>query len=255
MGWFANISETMHLLVDLIDTHFGQDMFVVCPGTSLLGFDYSRLDGKITVAVNDQVFHMTPTYHLFNDGFPACARYCSNPRSWQQPAPWQHTVCSRPMDWEYSKDTKIICRECSYTRLVRENSELEDQIFVYWERGPDVRKNNHELWCDNTSLTAAIMFCWKCAAEHIYLLGFDSCNRDEFIYHYMAGCPPMPQTPEEFAAMKISMRGQHGKQNGDMRIMKEWFEKEKLYPTENIINLSPITTCSTWPRKKLEEVL
>ena len=46
---------------------YSGDVYIVGSGTSLIGFKYGQLKGKHTIALNNAIKFIKPTWHLFSD--------------------------------------------------------------------------------------------------------------------------------------------------------------------------------------------
>ena len=213
-----------------IQKHFGvfagQDIFVVGAGPSLCGFDFSRLDGKVTIALNDMVHRFIPTYHLFNDT----------------------DIWPRYQDFGYWPVTHVVCQAdpaahlWSYPHFC-----AKDRLLTYRERGPDVDPVNDELWCDYTVATAGVMLAWKLGAQRVYLLGVDA-----YRYHKVDYCW---QAPKEPVGEEVVVEPWDTFFDRDMGIVRDHFTSFGVGPPGGVFNLSEKSTIKAWPKKKMEEVL
>ena len=213
-----------------ITKHFGvfvgQDIFVVGAGPSLCGFDFSRLDGKVTIALNDMVHRFVPTYHLFSDT----------------------DIWPRYQDFGYMPITHVVCQKdpaahlWSYPHFC-----AKDRLLTFTQRGPDVDPINDELWCDYTVATAGIMLAWKLGAQRVYLLGVDAYRYNAIDYCW--------ERTEEPLDEQIVIEHRDACYGDDMMKLLAYFTSFGVGPPGGVFNLSEKSTIKAWPKKTMEEVL
>jgi hypothetical protein len=249
----------MQTIRELIDRHAGEDIYVLCPGTSMKGYPWETLDDQVTIAVNDTIYHYPATYHIFNDTDKdkTPRRYSPRREDWQRVDNWDNktdtplaSVCSRPKHWWYSDRTSVVCQPGGrgfLEPLWREaRNRVADRFYVYEQMGPDVQKHNKKLWCNASTTVTAVMLAWKLGAQRIYLLGYDCCKHKkggyEYRYFYEPGCPDVSDGDDFVHAM-----GQLGEAKEDMEKLADWWGGNGLYNLQNVVNLSPIYENNKWP--------
>lgn len=213
-----------------IQKHFNvfleQDIFVVGAGPSMCGFDFSRLRGKVTIALNDMVRMFPPTYHLFSDV----------------------DIWPRYKDLAYALETFIVCQKAPAAHLWSyPNFAAKDRLLTFTQRGPDVDPGNDELWCDYTVATAGVQLAWKLGAQTVYLLGVDG-----YRYHTVDRCYEAEREPTE---LPIVIEPWDAYFDTDLQKVRAYFDSFVTGPLDGVWNLSERSTISAWPKKKIEEVL
>lgn len=204
----------------------GQDIFVVGAGPSLCGFDFERLDGKVTIALNDMVRMFYPTYHLFSDVDI-----------------WQRYKCIA-----YSHETFIVCQKEPAAHLWSAPEFCaKDRLLTFTQRGPDIDPINDELWCDYTVATAGVQFAWKLGAQRIFLLGVDA-----YRYHSVDYCWQAEREPVE---LPIVVEPWDSFFNRDLEVVRDHFASFQIGPPGGVFNLSARSTIRAWPKMKMEDVL
>jgi len=177
-------------LVALNGRHEGRDVFILATGPSLVDFDYSPLEGQITIGVNDFPINVAetgfaPTYHAFSDA----------------------SLWSRYKDHDYKGVSAIVCQKQPCERLRagwdhRRNGSREAPLVCYKNIGNAklVKMKNNHLHCGRTVANTGILLAWRMGAARIFLLGVD-CFR--FVPH-----PDKAETPPYYMTGRPHRRSQ-----------------------------------------------
>ena len=214
--------------------HAGETVCVVGTGTSLAGFDYSRLSGRITIALNDAVRAFVPTYHLFSD-------------------PLLH---QRYVGHEYSPETIIVSQnsECHALRLAEFGRMRQVMMFV--RSGDDPERTGEDddlLYVAHTVATGGIHMAWKLGAATIILLGVDGFKRAGM--YYADGRPTGDggeyETTDGGDGRLVETR--HRDWNDELNQLGRYLAGRRRVPV--IWNCSTESTIDAWPRIPLEEAL
>jgi hypothetical protein len=209
----------------------GEDAFVAGTGPSLMGFDWGRLAGLRTVALNDAVLvrGFFPTIHIFADA-----------NIWDR---YREGV-------DYSR-TILVCKNCVRKDLIEwEPFAHRDRVWQFDQTSSpeDMREDDDLLYVSNTVATAAICLAWKLGARRIFLLGVDGykvqrADGRAYYYHDGSGKPTdeAKRTRQVFGDLVVQDR--HQKWASQMGELAKFFRKRKLYqerfPGSGVFNLSP----------------
>lgn len=240
----------------------GEDIFICGSGTSLHGFNWERLKGKITIALNDALKApgLEATIHLFSD---------QNLYKAKKPD-------ARPSGgynkYEYPPDTLIICQRavrCNFLREPGRSVEFKRRIYqfnILNEPAP-MKFNDDHLFISRTVATGAICLAWKLGAKRIFLLGIDGYklrfkDKKEMYYHD-GSVKPKEKRKESAKAMQgfdMVVQDRHELWQKQMTQMKRYFEAHgnpypSLWPAEGIYNLSKLSTISAWEKIPPDAVL
>ena len=117
--------------------HAEEDAFVVGTGTSLAGFDFTHLAGRLTIALNDALLcpGLDPAYHLFHD-HGLWVRYVSaqpHPRTW-------HVVS------KHAREQFMLSDKCTFKARVLE--------FAHAGSPREVDQADASLYVDRTIATS-----------------------------------------------------------------------------------------------------
>jgi hypothetical protein len=224
----------------------GYAVYVVGTGTSLRGFDWSRLDTKYTIALNNAVLYFAPSYHLYSDA-SIRTRY------------WKH---------DYQDRTTIVVQE----QVAREAKAIKwkhlDKIRTFSRCADnlgDIPRNNDQLYVERTVATAGIMLAWKLGAHDIYLLGVDGYHlaektADGKYVNYADGSAHQTQQPRDtdHALDDRIVREEHLAWNADMLRLRGYFETRARawdQTAPRVVCASPRTTLTAWPVCTIDEAL
>jgi hypothetical protein len=213
------------------------DIFVVGTGTSLKGFDLSRLDNQVTIGLNSIINHMAPNYHLYHDGIHALH--------------FEET--------QY-KDGTVVVTVIENAKIAVQNPTLTpDRILTFVNRGPDVMLHDNDLFVDHTVATAGVQLAWKLGAQRIYLLGVDCYRWPGAKYFWEWDGNERKMIIEPWVCNDLSERKEN--RNGDMvrdfdRIADEFLKLEaKGEHIPQVLNLSPKSLVRAFPKVDMEAVL
>ncbi len=239
----------------------GQDAFVVGTGPSLSGFDFTRLKGKLTIALNDAVKApgFDPQFHIFCD-VGIWHRY-------------------RDMK-DYPVRTAMVCQPRARKNFQRHQAcNFDDQIwhFNHVSVAAQCKVENDDLFVARTVATGGIMLAWKLGARRIFLLGVDGYKLAD--RYYWDGRKKKQERRQEkyidtlrpkLSGVRNEQRIQqdrHGWWEKNMNELRKWFDKRKLYQEEyrfraggkahlgsNIFNLSGRSTITAWQKVKMKTI-
>lgn len=221
--------------------HTGAAIFVCGFGGSLYRFDWSRLHGRIVIAINDAIAKIPwATYHLYGDG-----RLYKN--YWHIPYGPDTTIVIQP------RGTHRIMTAYAWPHRpkVRMFARIEGTDFQW------IRPESDELWVNTTIATAAIMMAWKLGAATVFLLGVDGYLDPDGPY-YADGNPSQGGWGEFTAAPSgVVIQDRHRAWAQDMRDLRDYFSAQEMkgYRVPDVINLNPRSTIDAWSKKPREEVL
>lgn len=221
-------------------------VYVVGTGTSLRGFDWTRLATKYTIALNNAVFFFAPSYHLYADA-SIRTRF------------WKH---------EYQDRTTIVAQE----QVAREAKAIKwkhyDKLRVFSrvnDNLQDIPKSNDQLYVERTVATAGIMLAWKLGARDIYLLGVDGYHlaektQDGKYVNYADGSAHLSQQPRDTDHVLDDrvIREEHLAWNADMLRLRGYFETRVRAWNQappRVVCASPRTTLSAWPVCTIDDAL
>ena len=202
----------------LSGAHEGEDMFIVASGPSLAGFDFSLLDGRLSIAINHAVYHVAPSYHLFFDRDPA--REFSSP------------------NFDYPEKTRPVTQE-SYLGMFRGDIQERASLFLgskVFEKSPD------HLFAEWTSVAPAIHLSARMGCAACYLLGVDLFATPDRYHFYDNQAIESRKPGKELDEM--------GRVLGELaRHLREHF------PGMGVYNLSPESKLDCFPKLHWEDVL
>lgn len=219
----------MRTIVELFGIAKGLDVFILGTGPSMAGFDWGRLKGRFTIALNYALtqFPIVPDIHLFND--------CNGDH------PLQFDYLRHP----YDERTRIVCQKTGWEYFAINKAPFADRVFTYFNRGPDCDMGQ-ELACTHTVSAPAIMLAWKLGARSINLLGCDG-YRVGCAEHAYEGVNPEAERQE---MLERSMDSYEHSQ------VRKWLEICAVgLPDGGVWNLSPHSVLVVWPKRTLEVAL
>ena len=257
--------------------HPGSDIFVVGTGTSLTGFDWTVLNNKITIALNDALLApgFIPKYHIFCDT----------------------GIWTRYRDLDLDPITKIMCLGKSRDQFLRfRNCTFKDQVYHYNHVSKAVSKNgkkyrvicdphNDDLYIARTVATGGIMAAYKLGARRIFMLGIDAykCPATKEVkggVYYYNGSGKGFEKRKEINPV-IDFKGKKEKHNElvsqdrnqwwmkNMQELRQWFDfysafqesfvfrgpEGKIVFGSGVFNLSGLSAIDAWPKVKVKTVL
>lgn len=226
----------------LWDRHAGADVFVCGFGASLLDFDWSRLDGRVTVALNDAITkHPTATYHLYADG--RLYRFY-----WSVP---------------YGAETTVVMQPCGTRRVVAALGWAHWPKLRLFARGKEVSelaaitREDDRLWTLTTVATAGIMLAWKLGAARVYLLGVDGYIMPGSAYYADGALCPAGWAMDHLMPNGYGVQERHVAWNADMLALRTYFDGQARagVPVPEVVNLNPLSSIDVWPKAHMEKFL
>jgi hypothetical protein len=221
------------------------EAFVVCFGTSLIGFDWERLRDKFTIGVNDTVRYIPNLdIHLFSD-----------PDLW----------FSRYSKFKYRRDqpqADLVCRDKTVLEISWrwDNIPLE-QCFGFkktkWTTYERITPDNWRLFMAATVVCPAVQLAWKLGCKKIYVLGFDAYDKKDggrrITY---ADGTTQAEKKRNLLSDKggIVIREKHKLWASQAERMTDELI-HKYSPEVEIYNLSPRSTVTCWEKVDPETVL
>lgn len=223
----------------------GADVFVVGMGSSLEGFDWSSLEGRFTIVLNNAVRYVpSPSIHLFAD---------------QQ-------LWKRYEAHVYAEETRIVCQKGALDSLLKARPELIRQLFEFKQNGrPELVETiigpaSNQLYVARTVATAGIQLAHRLGASRIFLLGVDGYRRADGAYYADGEAKPVQRNkvvkrPES----GVIVEAHHGQWDTEMGRIRKTFSAADLYPGPfpgaGIYNLNPISTISSWEKVDVGDVI
>ena len=235
--------------------HAAEDTWVVGTGTSLAGFDFSRLAGRLTIALNDALLipGLDPAYGLFHDN-GLWVRYYA-----QSLHPRTHVLCTQA------------ARENFYGS---ERCGFKTRVLWYDHAGqPDDQPAGPGLYVDRTIATGGIHLAWKLGARRVFLLGVDGYKlreKDGSERYYWTGAEKLYDQKRAGQVVKVRekrkermvgglvVQDRHDAWGENMRLLKRFFDRGKVFPCKwpgsGVYNLSARSTIDAWPKITIESV-
>jgi hypothetical protein len=240
----------------MLGTHAGQDIFVCGTGTSLAGFDWTRLHDCVTIALNDAINArgFRPTYHLWRDVnlYERYIKRCPG------------TTAVVPSDGAHLV-------EGEYAEVVTYNYVSEDDLHIVAEndsRWPPpygqfrfasraVAIDNDDISSGHTIATGGIQFAAKLGARRIFLVGCDaySLTNADYFDARMNRIPCEHHKPVDLGGGRWRT-SKHFYWDIEMWKLREWFEELRLYagpwPQGGVYNCSELSTLTAWQKVPLD---
>jgi hypothetical protein len=239
----SNGNPITHLRGKFLD----QDVFVVGAGPSLRGFDWGKLDGKNTIALNNVVLCLTPTVHLFSDT----------------------NLWKNYRDHPYSERTTIVCQRDSRDDLIGWERFAPHRARCYqFDRRVTLDRIEPEddaLFVNNTVATGGVMLAWKLGAARIFLMGIDayklvdSSGRE--IYYHDGTDDHKRRRKQVFVPghKDLLLQDRHELWIKQMQEVRKYLSRYKAlpgtWPGPGVYNLSPFSQIDAWEKRDLAEVL
>jgi len=232
----------------------GQDAFVCGTGTSLSGFDWTKLNGKLTIGLNDalKVPGFAPAFSIFSD----------------------IGIWSRYRDLTLDDRTVVVCQGRSRDQFVKyERCSFKDQVWHFNQQATAkaCKPGNDDLFCARTIACTGIMMAWKLGARRVFLLGVDGYKlaggNGGTYYHDGSGKGPERRKEKGVPGTTMVTQDRHTWWNDNMKELREWFTAQKVYMDpfvrregklvygSNVFNLSPLSTITEWQKVKVKTVL
>jgi hypothetical protein len=227
---------------EIYGRHAGEDVYVVGYGTSLVDFDWTRLYGRTTIALNDAITQMPhATYHLYSDK-ELCQRY------------WHHP---------YAAETTIVVQHesISLMRAVagwRYLPQVREFIRVVEQSISAIKRFTDELWVQRTVAAPGVMLAWKLGAARVFLLGVDGYRQPDG-----SNYADRKSSAQKFSVAYTTEHGlvvedRHVCWAKDMLSVRHYLEEQRDQYRQSIPevwNLSEHSTITAWPKKPMSEVL
>ena len=226
---------------EFCSSHAGDDAFIVGTGTSLAGFDYARLRGRLTIALNDAVLTdgFDPTFHIFSDV----------------------GIWKRYRDYQLSPTTSVVCQTNARKNfLAYKKCAFKDRIFLFSNAtNPNAcEPADGNLYVSRTVATGAIMLAWKLGARRVFLLGVDGYRTDKAYYHDGRTKGREKRKERRIDGGRI-VQDRHDCWVQNMRELRRQFDRRKIYgeswPGSNVYNLSLKSTIDSWEKRSVDDVL
>jgi hypothetical protein len=209
----------------------GEDIFIIGTGTSLQGFDFSRLKGRKTIALNDAIRSVpSPNYHLYTDAL--YRRYCT---------------------LSYGKETTVVCRGHSYNQQRRDHPNRKIYIFGAKDR-PKLCKHD-DLFVFATVASTGIHLAQRMGAGRIFLLGVDAYRLRDRRYwdgKYKSNKKVYKVIEDDNGRLTEK---HHLRWVSSMNMLRDYFSEKGLYqeefPGSGIFNLSKYSRIDTWKKMSI----
>lgn len=199
--------------IDLLrGTYRDQDVFVVGTGPSLTGFDFTRLNGLCTIALNDAVKipGYKPTFAMFADT----------------------GIWTRYRDMALPEGTRMVCKKRARENFLRYKAcSFRDRI-LHYNQVSDIsglREEDDGLFIQRTVATGGICLAWKMGAKRVFLLGVDGYKFEDRYYH-----DGSVKRVEKRKERKLDQEGRIIQDRHDWWIknmdeLRAFFDKRKIY--------------------------
>lgn len=234
-----NIHEEKNVR-DLWMSHEGSDIFVVGTGTSLTDFDWSLLEGRITIGLNDALLsRLIPTFHIFCDV----------------------GLWKRYRDYGVDPSTKVICQRRARDKFLDYAScSFKKQVyhFNHVAKMSQIKVDNDDLYISRTVATGGITLAWKLGARRIFLLGIDGYKRADGVYYHDGQRKKNEKRKERKVGEGIVTQDRHDWWIKNMGEVRTYFNGKDLYmgkwPESGVYNLSPHSVFDDWQKIELSDV-
>lgn len=234
---------------ELLWRHAGHDVYVVGSGTSLASFDFARLAGEVTIALNSVVtaHGFAPTYHLLADEW--LIEKLSH--RWTD----VHTVvvpgCSAHLV------EGLAPRVATWTQVARDIDSSQAQ-WVWPSVGVEV--DSDELYCSHTIAIAGIQLAYKLGARRIYLLGIDGYTTPAAAY-WDGSKHSFPV--DDHGARDVGdgrvVASKHMAWKYEHEKLREWFAQlgyiGRPDQAQGVWNCSELSTLDAWPKAPIATIL
>lgn len=233
----------------------GQDAFVCGTGTSLSGFDWTKLNGRLTIGLNDalKVPGFLPAFSIFSDV----------------------GIWSRYKDLTLDERTIVVCQGRSRDQFMRhEGCSFKEQVWHFNQQAvaKSCQRDNDDLFCARTVACAGLMLAFKLGARRIFLLGVDGYKlageNGGTYYHDGSGKGPERRKEQGVPGTSMVVQDRHGWWEDNMKELRAWFDSFDVYKDpfvtrrgserifgSNVFNLSPLSKMTPWQKVKVKTVL
>jgi hypothetical protein len=249
--------DNLDHITRIYNRHKDKDIFILGTGPSLLGFDWTRMNGRLTIALNDAVRAQegfVPRYHLFSDGNlyePAKSREQRNPLGGYR-------------KFKYDPITDIICGRHQRILFIRHRpAEWPNKVWQFCACGAaqSMQENDNHLFVNRTVATGAICLAWKLGAKRIFILGVDGYKlrmKDGKEVYYHNGTPKPPERRKEMTKefgehVKVIQTDRHSFWVRQMDELKKRLNVlgaayDGPWPARGIYNLSKDSEITAWQK-------
>jgi len=216
-------------LPDIGKRESGNDIFVVGTGTSLSRFDWSLLDGRRVIALNDAIKSLPfATYHLYTDNLFSR----------------KYAGLSLPV-------TTILCRNRSAIDLSKAGC-FNGKVCRFMSADSPGVANKYQLYVFATVAATAIHAAHLLGARRIFLLGIDAYRLPEKRYYDGRARSNRKKYKIVARVGKRWTEKQHLRWARAMDVMRSYFDRRKMYPGPwpgpGVYNLSPHSTILAWEK-------
>jgi hypothetical protein len=209
------------------------EFFVMGTGPSLEGFDWSCMNERHTVALNDAVLvrGFEPLFHLFSDT----------------------GIWKRYRDFDLAERTTVVCQRQARKNFINwPGCKFKARIWQFSQNGTPDCKQPGDLFVSRTVATAGIQLAWKLGARRVYLMGVDGYRRDTHYYHDRTSKGKERRKENRLPDGRI-VQDRHQAWQSNMRDLAKYFARHKV-PVE-VFNLSESSTIDAWPYMDMEKAL
>lgn len=210
--------------------HKGATAFVVAYGPSLRDFDWSCLEGKLVIGLNNSIRKLIPTYWFFCDA----------------------TIWKANENAPIPEDLPVIIpATMKHLGFPWPNQAYGVRYVGNWDPTAE------SVFMRGTVATAGTCFAWHLGARRIVLLGVDCYAPAEGAYYADGTRLPEPQYKRAVqAAPGVLMEPRHEQWLVAFREVDEGFKGAKCYQEGlEIYNCSESSRLNTFPKKPLADFL
>lgn len=225
------------------------DAFVVGTGTSLAGFDFTRLNDRkrtVVIGLNDAVKApgFVPDFSLFCDV----------------------GIWTRYRDMDLHPKTRMVCQPRARKQFLKyEKCRYVDRVwhFNHVSVAKACDRYDDDLFVSRTVATGGIMMAYKLGARRVFLLGVDGyklpSDKPGGTYYHDGSGKGKEGRKERMEGGGIIVQDRHDEWMKNMRALREWFDGIDEYQEEwrgrNVYNLSGRSPITTWQKLKIKTVL
>lgn len=247
----------MRTIADLIGAHAGADVFVCGTGTSLAGFDWTRLNECATIALNDAINArgFEPTYHLWADDH-LYERYFKH---YPQTVAIVPSVTAHLLAGDYDDAVTYTHRENTERVIVPDCDPRWPEPYGQFRfAATECSEDGDDLYCSHTVATAGVLLAAKLGARRIFLVGCDAYTTEAA--NYWDGRPPhmLHHRPVPLGDGRWRTSA-HIYWDMELTRLREWFAERARYagpwPAEGVYNTSELSTLTAWDKVPLETAL
>lgn len=218
----------------------GNDIFILGTGTSLEGFDYHKLSGRVVIALNDApvIARAEFTYHL-----------------------WADSNLSRRYIGLHTTDKTICVCDGNGRSQLETNGKCKfiDRVYQFRKQTqPKNLRDTSELFVVSTVASAAITMAWKLGAARIFMLGVDAYRTKAYYADGTQHRSGMTRKVKKTEEGRI-VEDRHDKWIAEQRLLRKYLTEKGMYsgpfPQSGIYNLSPKSEIDAWEKVSAMEVI